>query len=451
MGDINIEMVDLAVERHLELKFRLGLFDNPYVNEGSVMEVFETPANRQLAREIAQKSIVLLKNDGILPLNRNIARLAVIGPGAGEGRMLLGDYSHKSMHDLAVVEVHPDSMFYNLDPSTIAGDDVEIVSLLEGIKLAVSADTEVVYEKGVDPLSDDGGGIPAAVVAAEQADLVILTLGDKSGLTPECTSGETRDVSSLDLPGLQGKLAEAVIETGKPVVLVLTSGRPYAIGGLVEEVGAVLQAWLPGEEGGNALADVLFGDVNPGGKLPVTFPRSAGQVPINYDYKPSGMRSHWWVDYVNEPVTPLFPFGYGLSYTQFEYSNFSLSAEKARSGDSVDVSVTISNIGDREGEEVVQLYVRDEYASIPRPMKALKGFVRIKLAPGEKKKIVFHLPIDQLAFIDSNLALVLESGRIFVMVGSSSDDNHQCGSFQITHDDILPLEKRVFVCPVTVS
>jgi len=309
----------------------------------------------------------------------------------------------------------------------------------------------VQFAKGVDPLSDDASGIVPAVNAVKDADLLILTLGDKSGLTPECTSGETRDSATLRLPGMQEMLANAVLETGKPVVLVLTSGRPYEIGALAEKVNAVVHAWLPGEEGGNALADILFGDVNPGGRLPVTFPRSVGQVPINYNHKASGMKSNWWIDYMDESVTPLYPFGFGLSYTQFEYHNFDVSASEGRSGDVVDISVTVKNVGDHAGDEVVQLYIRDEYASVPRPMKELKGFIRIHLSPGEEQRVCFHLPVDQLAFIDNHLDLVLEKGRIFLMVGSSSEDIWQRGVIQVIETKQLPLNERVFVCPVTVG
>jgi beta-glucosidase len=272
-GDINIEMVDLAIERHLKMKFALGLFENPYVDEGAVAEVFETAENRALARKIAQQSIVLLKNDGILPLGKDIKKVALIGPSADDGRMQLGDYSYVATRELVIIQQQQNSMFHHLDSAWMVDDAVEIVTILDGLKTRFGEQVEVRYAKGCDALSDDTSGIPDAVEVSKWADLTVMVLGDKSGLTPDCSSGETRDVSDLRLPGVQQILADAVLETGKPVVVVLTSGRPYEIEPLTNKANAVLQAWLPGEEGGNAIADIMFGDVNPGGRLPVTFPR----------------------------------------------------------------------------------------------------------------------------------------------------------------------------------
>lgn len=450
-GDISLDTIDLAVRRHLQKKIELGLFENPYVDEGQAVEVFETPENRALARDIARQSMVLLKNDGTLPLQKTVRTLAVIGPNADQGRNLLGDYSYNSMAELLKYQSPEGSAFVDIDTEALADRNVQVVTILEGIKSAVSAETTVLYAKGCENLGDDTTGIDEAVKAAQQADAVILALGDRAGLTVECTTGETRDSADLRLPGVQEDLAEAVIATGKPVVVVLVTGRPYAIPWLSENASAILEAWLPGEEGGTATADILFGDANPGGKLPVTFPRSVGQLPVFYSHKPSGRFSNWYVDYVSEKVTPLYPFGYGLSYTTFAYSDLSISRKQAAANQSVDVSLKVTNTGSVAGDEVVQLYIRDEYGSTPRPVKELKGYARVALQPGESTTIIFHLPVDQLAFYDNDLNLVLEPGKIMVMVGSSSEDIHLQGEFEITGEQKIPVKDRVFVCPVTIK
>jgi beta-glucosidase len=450
-GDLSIETVDLAVLRHLQKKFELGLFENPYVDDGRVLEVFETPENRRLARQIAQKSIVLLKNDGLLPLNKSIGTLAVIGPNAKDGRNLLGDYSYAATLELMRLAGSADSSFKDLNPGAIEPYQVRLTSVLEGIQAAVSPQTQILYSKGCDNLVEDLSGIEEAVEIAKKADVVVLVIGDRSGLSPLCTSGETRDSADLRLPGVQEELAKAVIGTGIPMVVVLVNGRPLALPWLDEQANAILEAWLPGEEGGSAVADILFGDINPGGKLPITFPRSVGQVPIFYNAKPSGMKSNWYINYINEKATPLYPFGYGLSYTTFEYADLSINPKQVTPGETVDISLKVTNSGSRAGEEVVQLYTRDVYASLPRPVKELKGYLRLLLQPGENKTISFHLPVDQLAFYDVDLNLVLEPGKIMVMVGSSSEDIRLRGEFEIAGAGVMKVKERVFVCLVSIE
>jgi beta-glucosidase len=450
-GDIGIELVDVAVQRHLRVKFELGLFDNPYVDEGKVLKVFETPEQRALAREIARKSIVLLKNDGLLPLNESIKTIAVIGPNAHEGRNQLGDYSYAAMMHHMQLRAPQHSAFHAIDFDELAQHEIKLTTVLEGIQSAVSPDTDILYAKGCDTFSDNTSGFDEAVDIAKQADAVILILGDKSGLTRDCTTGETRDSADLKLPGIQEDLAKALMATGKPLAVVLITGRPYALPMIAESANAILEAWLPGEEGGSAIADILFGDVNPGGKLPITFPRSVGQVPIFYNAKPSGTKSHWFVDYVSEKVTPLYPFGHGLSYTLFEYKDLSIGRKQATAGESVDISLSVRNVGKVAGEEVVQLYIQDEFASTPRPVKELKGYQRLMLELGETKLLTFHLPVDQLAFYDVDSNLIIEAGRIEIMVGSSSEDIRLRGEFEITGEPKMPIQDRVFVCPVTVE
>jgi len=300
-----------------------------------------------------------------------------------------------------------------MDAGTLTTGDVKVTTVLEAIRAAVGAETRVLYARGCDYFDPDRSGFEEAVGAANQADAVVMVLGDRAGLTPDCTCGETRDCADLKLPGVQQDLVRALAASGKPLAAVLITGRPYALHRLAESANAILEAWLPGEEGGPAIADVLFGDANPGGKLPVTFPRSAGQLPIFYNAKLAGTSSHWYGDYVSEKVTPLYPFGHGLSYTQ--------------------------------------LYIRDEYASTPRPVKELKGYRRLALEPGEMRTITFHLPVDQLAFYDNDLKLVLEPGKVDIMLGSSSQDIRLCGEIEVCGEKKMAVAERVFVCPVSVE
>jgi beta-glucosidase len=328
---------------------------------------------------------------------------------------------------------------------------VRAVTVLEGIQAAVSPQTSLLYARGCDNLNPDRSGFPEAVWAAQQAEAVVLVLGDRSGMTPDCTSGETRDSASLALPGVQAALAEAILAAGRPVVVVLINGRPLAIPWLNEKAGAILEAWIPGEEGGAAVAETLFGHCNPGGKLAMTFPRSAGQVPVFYNYTPSGMASRWYGDYVDEKVTPLYPFGHGLSYTTFAYEDLYIDKAQVEPGERVSISLRVTNCGPAAGDEVVQLYVCDEYASLPRPLKELKGYVRLRLEPGESKRVTFDLPAEMLAFYDLDQRLVLEPGKVTVMVGSSSADIRLKGAFEIAGECPEQVAERVFVCPAAVN
>jgi beta-glucosidase len=450
-GDATLDLVDTAVQRHLQIKVELGLFESPYVDEGRVLEVFETPEQRRLARRIASKSMVLLKNDGVLPLLKTIRTLAVIGPNAHDGRNQLADYSYPAMGQLMQWKQPENSSFIEIDLDHLSQHEVKITTVLDGIMEAVSSHTNVCYARGCNHLDRDASGIEEAIHIAMQADAVVLVLGDRSGLTPECTTGETRDSADLRLPGVQEDLAKAVFAAGKPVALVLITGRPYALPALADGANAILEAWLPGEEGGAAVADILFGDENPGGKLPITFPRSVGQVPIYYNAKPSGTRSHWYEDYVSEKVTPLFPFGHGLSYTSFEYCDLVMKQRRVTAGGRIDISLKVRNVGKVTGDEVVQLYISDEFASTPRPVKELKGYRRITLGPGEARTITFHLPVNQLAFYDNDMNLVLEPGAIEVMLGSSSEDIRLRGGFDIVGQSKTPVKDPVFECPVSVE
>ena len=308
-GEISIEDIDCAVRRILEAKFALGLFENRYVDEGKVLEDFETPEQRSLARQIARQSLVLLKNEGsLLPLSRQatlsghlkpLRTIAVIGPNANQPRNLLGDYSYPSMLEMMrLASTHRPAFLASVDEAHLRRHSVFVPSVLEEIQARADANSQILFAPGCGVNGTDRSGFDEAVRLAAQVDVVILVLGDKSGLVPDCTCGETRDRAELGLPGIQEELVKAVVAVGKPVVAVLVNGRPLSITWLDQNVPAILEAWLPGEEGAAAIADVLFGAANPGGKLPVTVPRSVGQVPIYYNRKPSGGRSFWYVDYV---------------------------------------------------------------------------------------------------------------------------------------------------------
>ena len=443
-GEATLEDVNQAVRRHLQKKFELGLFEHPYVDEGRVVELFVAPEDRALAREIARQSLVLLQNDGLLPLSRSIGTLAVIGPNANSGRSFLGDYSYASQRELAAVQVEGAQ---TLPTDLMTG--APVITVFEALRALVNPATRLLTAPGCDNLDPDRSGIAEAVRLAQQADAVVLVLGDRSGLLPHCTTGETRDSASLWLPGAQNALAQAILDTGKPVAVVLVTGRPYAIPELAARANAILEAWLPGEEGGVAIAEALLGEVNPGGKLPITFPRSIGQTPFFYNHKPSAMTSNWYGDYLDESVKPLYPFGHGLSYTTFTYAALSITPAQATVNETVIINLEVCNSGARRGDEVVQLYVCDEFASTPRPVKELKGYLRLTLEAGERKTIAFHLPVNQLAFYTHDFELVLEPGRIAVMLGSSAEDIRLRGAFEITGPERMPVERRVFYCPVT--
>jgi beta-glucosidase len=444
-GRISEALLDTAVRRVLTQKFALNLFQNPYVNTASI--VFDTPNQRQLARKIAQKSMVLLRNEGsLLPLSSQIESIAVIGPNADSIRNLFGDYSYPS-HVETLLEAKTQANVFNQPlPDMIQSAEgfIEAVSILDAIKAKVGAGVQVHYARGCEVNSASTAGFVEAVEAARRAQVAIVVVGDKGGLADDCTSGEARDRAELSLPGVQSQLVQAVYETGTPVVLVLINGRPVSLEWIAESVPAILEAWFPSEEGANAVADVLFGDVNPGGKLPITFPRSVGQVPIYYGHRPSGGRSHWKQDYVETSAKPLYPFGYGLSYTCFQFTNLRVEQETAQAGGCVTIRVDVTNSGDRTGDEVVQLYTHQTVYGVTRPVKELRGFRRLTLEPGQTRTAVFQLEVNQFAFYDQNRRFVVAPGTVELMVGSSSEDIHCTGAFEITGEKDEIKEKVFF-------
>jgi len=417
-GRVEMATVDLAVGRVLRAKFELGLFEKPYV----VPAAAEIPfgEDRVLAREIARRSIVLLANDGTLPLRTDLRTVAVVGPNADNARNLLGDYAHVA-HIEALIEM---GGFGSQLPEglTVADELAGHGTILDAIRGRMDVETDLRFAAGCGILDGDDEGIGAAVAAAKGADVAIVVVGERSGLTEDCTCGESRDRMEIGLPGRQGELVAAVAATGTPIVLVLVAGRPLAIESEVAASAAIVHAWVPGEEGPEALADVLFGVSNPGGKLPVTVPRRVGQIPIYYGHKPSGGKSNWKGPYVDGSNLPLWPFGFGMSYTRFEVRDLRLDRPVVAIDGEFAASVEVRNVGDCAGDEVVQLYVRDEEASVTRPVKELRGFKRIGLAAGESRRISFGVAVEQLAFSGVDGRLRIEPGRVTVMVGTSSED-----------------------------
>jgi len=422
-GLVSEELIDRAVFRIVRLKLMLGLFENPYVKAEEAAKVFARPEHRKLALEAARKSIVLLKNkDNVLPLNKNIKTIAVIGPNADSQRNLLGDYTYPAHIEITIMAAEAAGAQPPVPDERADHVTVPVVTILEGIKSKVGKDTTILYAAGCEYNSASKDGFPEAVKAAQKADVAILVVGGRSGLIPDCTCGEMRDSAELRLPGVQDDLVRAIYETGTPVVLILVDGRPLALGWIVEKIPAIIEAWLPGEEGGNAVADVLFGDYNPGGKLPISFPAKVGQIPVYYGHKPSGSRSQFWGDYVDVSTSPAFEFGYGLSYTTFKFSNLRIEPNRVSLNGKASILVDVENTGNRAGEEVVQLYINDVVASISRPVKELKGFKRVALEPAEIKTVAFELPAEALGFYDKDIKFTVEPGVFKIMVGCSSKD-----------------------------
>lgn len=411
-GAVPGALLDRAVARILRQKFRLGLFENPQVDVARAQQVVHSAKHQELALQAARESIVLLRNEGdLLPLSKNVESVAVIGPNADHAKNQLGDYVSQTVLQ-------------------------DIVTVLEGIRVVVSPNTKVEYVKGCDVVGTGGSEIAKACEAAKRAKVAIVVVGENEWGSPNKTGtdGEGYDAATLELTGLQLELVKAVRETGTPTVVVLINGRPLAIPWIAEHVPAVVEAWLPGEKGGQAVAEVLFGDCNPSGRLTVTVPRHVGQLPVYYNHKPS---KSYWVEhgwgrpYVDMNPTPLYEFGSGLSYTKFEYSHLTIEPATAGIGASVRVSADVANVGNRPGEEVVQLYINDAIGSVVTPVKQLRGFEKVRLQPGEKKTVRFVLTPEHLALLDRHLEWTVEPGTFQVMVGHSCGDIRLTGSFEV--------------------
>jgi beta-glucosidase len=450
-GRVPIAAVDTAVARVLRQKFELGLFEQPYVDTDRAAVAVDTADHRGLARTIATKSLVLLRNDGILPLERP-GRIAVIGPNADTARHLFGDYTYPA-HVEALEEVLRSGQNVFAMPLDARDRPDEAVSDATTIAAALAArfGADVSHARGCGVNDESREGFDEAVALAAASDVAVMVMGDKAGLTDDCTSGESRDAASLDLPGVQEDLVRAVIATGTPVVLVLVAGRPIASAWVHEHCAAVLMAWFPGQEGGEAVADVLAGEAAPGGKLPISYPRSVGQIPVHHGHKVSGGRSHWKGDYVGSPAAPLYPFGYGLGYTTFEVGDASLGPAELTWHDRITTRVRVTNTGERAGDDVVQLYVRDPVATVTRPVLELASFARVELAPGESRTVTFETPVGQLGFYDRDLDYVVEPGRLDIFVGTSSADLVALGSVAVAADPAGRQPDKMYDGSVTIT
>ena len=428
-GNVSIEAINRAVSRILKIKFRLGLFENLYVDPDYAEKVSHTKESQELAYRAAQEGIVLLKNEqNLLPLKKDIKSIAVIGPNADHDRNILGDYTS----------------------ATITQD---IVTVLDGIKMKVSDKTKVTYVKGCNVIRTNLNEIEKARDAAKNAEVAIVVVGENERRVKDegrknvgvkalgvdehtksiGTNGEGKDVVSLELTGYQQELIKAVYKTGTPTVVVLINGRPLSIRWVAEHIPAIIEGWRCGEKGGDAIADILFGDYNPSGKLAITIPRHVGQLPMYYNYSP---RKEGYIQkrgYVDMSPTPLYEFGFGLSYTTFEYSNLQITPESIGTAGNINVSINLKNTGERKGKEVVQLYINDVISSIVTPIKELKGFEKISLKPGEKKIVRFTLTPEDLAYVGKNMLPVVEPGTFDVMVGSSCEDISLRGSFEVDY------------------
>ena len=408
-GKIKKADIDKAVSQVLELKFRLGLFENPYVDVDTAIKVTKDPASKKLALEAARESIVLLKNEKLLPLSKTkYEKIAVIGPCADY--VSFGGY---------------------------AGEPYKKITLLEGIKEKVGKKTEVLYAEGCKittnptipfynwkldeikfPTKEENMKlISKAVTVAKKADVIILAIGENEHLCREAwATTHIGDDMTLDLFGQQEDLVKEIVALGKPVVVYLMNGRPLSINYIADNVPAILEGWYMGQETGLAAADIIFGDVNPSGKLTITFPKSAGQIPMYYSLKPSAQLN----EYISMDNLPLYHFGYGLSYTTFKLDNLKISKAKIRKNESVKVKVDVTNAGKYAGDEVVQLYIRDKVSSVTRPVKELRGFKRISLKPKETKTVTLEINPEHLAFHNIDMKFVVEPGEFEIMVGNSS-------------------------------
>ncbi|TKG91970.1 glycosyl hydrolase [Puteibacter caeruleilacunae] len=412
-GKLDIKVIDNAVKNVLRTKFKAGLFENPYVDVKRVKSVINNKKHIELAEKIAEESIVLLENkNNILPLKNKKLRISICGPNAN--RVQFGDYSYSKRNE-------------------------DGVTVLEGLKNELGAN-RILYTEGCDITALDKSGFQQAVENAKQSDLSIVVVGGTSailsgigwggGTNEVNTCGEGFDRSSLGLPGVQLDLVKEIKKTGKPVIVVMLNGRGYSIPWLKENADAIVEAWYPGEKGGDAITSVLCGKVNPSGKLSVCFPQSAGHCPSNYNHQPSG---HGYYhkpgspekpgrDYVFSTPKPLYPFGYGLSYTSFEMNNITLNKTQFSINDTIQVKLDIKNSGDMTGKEVIQVYVNDLVSSVATPVKELKGFQKVELEAGAKQTVAIDIPVKSLTLIDQQMERIVESGEFQIMVGNSSDN-----------------------------
>lgn len=463
-GRFDEAIVDESCTRVLVQKFQLGLFESPYVDAGAATAVFDTPVQRELAHQAAAEGLVLLKNDGVLPIDPKVGSVAVIGPHADDRRLLQGDY-HYPAHleiifdqgDSVVADALNDMMGTEgtgTDQLPQSGGAFEAgpyythhITPLAGLTAALP-NASIVHEQGCADAGDDASGIAAAVAAASAADVAIVFVGARSGLIPSCTVGEARDATDLDLPGVQSDLVAAVAATGTPLVVVVVSGRVHTLPAENDAANAMLWSILPGEEGGRAIAGVLTGAVNPAGRLPVTMPKNVGQLPLHHDSRARGDRSEFYGNYVDSDVQGLYWFGHGLSYSTFDYGELDVTAGSTTTPTTIQVPIT--NTSDRDGDEVVQLYVTDDVASVARPMRELAGFARVSIAAGATTTVTFTLDPSRLAFHGPDMTLATEPGTFTLRVGRSSFDP-EMSEQQITLDGAVAEYRRDSIVATTAT
>ena len=427
-GKVAEERIDEAVRRILTVKFKLGLFENPYANEKQAEKIVRNSEHIELAREVARQSITMLKNeDNILPLNKELQNIAVIGSNADMQYNQLGDY-------------------------TAPQSEENIITVLEGIQHKMP-NANIEYVKGTAVRDTTQTNIPAAVEAAKNAEVAIVVLGGSSArdfkteyletgaatisskedqVLSDMESGEGYDRSTLNLMGKQLELLQAVVATGTPTVLVLIKGRPLLLNWPAENVPVILDAWYPGQEGGSAIADVIFGDFNPAGRLPVSVPKSLGQIPVYYNYWFPNRR-----DYVETDAKPLYPFGYGLSYSEFKYSDLKVATSGKGRNTKIEISLKVSNTSKVDGDEVIQLYIRDMVSTVLSPVKQLRAFERVSIKAGETKTVQFELLPKELSLFDTEMKQKVEAGEFKLMIGASSEDIRLETTFKIPETIIL--------------
>jgi len=465
-GRLDETFVDESCARVLAQKMRLGLFENPYVDADAALRVFDTADQRRLARRAAAEGVVLLHNDGVLPLSSSISRVAMIGPHADDQRLLQGDYHYpahleiiyqgrlaKVAEQLVGIGAPVEGEGTGTDQLPEASGAFAAgphytphVTPLAGLRAALS-NAEISYTRGCADSGNDTSGIAEAVQAAAAADVAIVCVGARSGLVMDSTVGEARDATDLDLPGVQSQLVAEVAATGTPTVVVVISGRVHTLEAEVGAANALVWSILPGEEGGSAIADVLTGAVNPAGRLPVSLPRHVGQVPLHHDMRSRGDRSEFYGNYVDRDVSALYWFGHGLSCTTFEYGEPIVSAGSTTTPTTVSVAVT--NTGDRDGDEVVQLYVTDDVASVARPLRELIGFARVGLGVGETRTVTFTVHPSRLAFHGLDMDLVTEPRSFTFRLGGSSYDPNMRSTTVTLDGAIAGYERRSIVATTT--
>ena len=456
-GIVPESIVDLSVRRVLRQKFALGLFERPLVDTEAAAAAFGTDAGRALARRAAQESLVLLTNDGIVPLDpMALTSIAVVGPGADDPRLLEGDYHYPAHVEILYLGSDSSPIVPHATGSTNSGEFApgpylpDIVTPVAGLRAALlGTDVGVEHSPGCTVTGEDRSGIAAAVEAATSADVAIVCLAGRSGLTTDSTVGEARDAAFLDPTGVQLELLAAVHATGTPTIAIVISGRVHTLAEVESHSAATLLAWLPGIEGGSGIADVLLGLIAPSGRLPVSLPRSVGQIPVHHNHRAGGGRSNFWGDYSDSPTSPLHPFGFGLSTTTFEYSEPQIS-EGSTSG-ATTVTVTVSNTGARDGDEVVQCYVRDLVASVARPVRQLVGFERVTIGAGASRTVTFTIHPSRLAFYDEEMEFVCEPGAFGLEIGGCAGSPAVSTSFDLGGDIEAFRQREIVATTVTVA